>query len=324
MILRIIDRYYSLGKDIILRITYDTNGHALENEPYDLDEVLRDAEAINGILETAGEKIFIYQGLLVGNWGEMHTSRYADSSSFSCINEKINGGKCYFAVRRPDIHRQLHDGSGRLGLFDDAIFGSESDMGTYADPDNDILYEEKVAVQAPNGGEAVYGGGYIKNLSDDKIISFLQRKRVTYLNNDYDPKVLNCLREKGDLYNKISSRLGYRLFVRDVRYMKSGNVLRISVTNKGFAPVYRETESSVILTDADGNDYSVSMKLELKGKVSPDDTVTADADLSEVLNMDMKYPVKLSLMTRRSFDGKVIRYANISSDDGSVFIGELR
>ena len=42
----IIDHFYSAGKDIVLRVTYDCNGHALENEPEDLEDVLACAERI--------------------------------------------------------------------------------------------------------------------------------------------------------------------------------------------------------------------------------------------------------------------------------------
>ena len=134
----IIDHFYEQGKDIILRVTYDTNGHALENEPYYYEQVLKDAGMIRSILAAAGNKIFVYQGLLVGNWGEMHTSRYTDVPSFTGIYDQIKGfgigneislsHGCFFAVRRPDIHMQLDNNDVRLGLFDDAIFGSESDM----------------------------------------------------------------------------------------------------------------------------------------------------------------------------------------------------
>ena len=203
--LGIIDHFYGQGKDIILRVTYDTCGHALENEPYYYEQVLRDAGLVRNVLARAGSRVFIYQGLLVGNWGEMHTSRYTDAASFTGIYDRIKGlgseepseghPECFFAVRRPDIHRQLDNNDRRLGLFDDAIFASESDMGTYKDQDADPEYESSISLDSPNGGEAVYGGGYIDQLKDNEIISFLQKKRITYLNMDYDPLLLEKLKE---------------------------------------------------------------------------------------------------------------------------------
>ena len=323
-ILSIIDRFYSLRKDIILRITYDTNGHALESEPYDLEAVLKDAEMVGEILERAGEKIFVYQGLLVGNWGEMHTSRYADNSSFKSIYEKLSGKSCYYAVRRPDIHRQLAHFGGKLGIFDDAIFGSESDMGTYMDPEKDVLYECEVSKSAPGGGEAVFGGGYIRNLSEAEILDFLKKKRVTYLNSDYDPVLLNLLREKGDLFGRISRSLGYRLVVRKAVFQKKNRLLRITVINRGFAPVYRKTESILIIKYADGHETELKTDLEPGNLSDPEDQAQTEADLSCVLDKDISMPVKIYLKTLRSFDGRVIRYANTSSEDGSVYIGELR
>ena len=46
----IIDHFCNEGKDIVLRVTFDTNGHALEKEPEDIEDVLECAEKIGNLL----------------------------------------------------------------------------------------------------------------------------------------------------------------------------------------------------------------------------------------------------------------------------------
>ena len=332
--LGIIDHFYGQGKDIILRVTYDTCGHALENEPYYYEQVLRDAGLVRNVLARAGSRVFIYQGLLVGNWGEMHTSRYTDAASFTGIYDRIKGlgseepseghPECFFAVRRPDIHRQLDNNDRRLGLFDDAIFASESDMGTYKDQDADPEYESSISLDSPNGGEAVYGGGYIDRLKDNEVISFLQKKRITYLNMDYDPLLLEKLKEREGLFDSVSRRLGYRLFVRNVKFSRSKNILQINISNNGFAPLYRETKSCIILKSQGLGEKCIDIPADMGRSIMPGETESIQVCIPGGYKDGFSGTVYVYLKTVRMFDGKTIRYANICEDDGSVLLGELR
>ena len=332
--LAIIDHFYGQGKDIILRVTYDTCGHALENEPYYYEQVLKDAGMVRNVLERAGNRVFIYQGLLVGNWGEMHTSRYTDASSFTGIYERIKGlgyedhgtgcSECFYAVRRPDIHMQLDNNDRKLGLFDDAIFASESDMGTYKDKEHDPEYESRVSQDAPNGGEAVYGGGYIDLLRDNEVLYFLQKKRITYLNMDYDPVIFEKLKTRGELFDLVSRRLGYRLVVKNVKFSRAKNLLQISVANNGFAPVYRKTRSCIILKRQGYDDLYADISVDIGRSVMPGETECFQVCIPDPGKDGFSGKVSVCLKTCREFDGKTIRYANICEDDGSVLLGELQ
>ena len=326
---KVIDHFATLGKDIILRVTYDTSGHALEKEPYDIDDVLKDIDVIRDILNKKNKDVFVFQGLLVGNWGEMHTSRYTDSASLSVIYNRLidsdyGTDSCFYAVRRPDIHMQLSNQDRRLGLFDDAILSSESDMGTYKDLEKDPEYESNIAIDAPNGGEAVYGGGYINNLSDNEVLDFLRKKKITYLNHEYDPKLLNKLKENIELFGYICSHLGYRLTVSSIRYGRHDKVLSFTVKNSGFAPIYRKTNSYIVLKDKDEKTVSLTVDLELRKKVLPDDTAVCEIAIGDDVTDGLKMPVSVFLKTERSCDSRVIRYANTQTDDGSVYLGEFR
>jgi hypothetical protein len=332
-IMSIIDHFHGQGKDIILRVTYDTGGHALENEPYYYEQVLKDAEMIRHILDEAGNRVFVYQGLLVGNWGEMHTSRYTDAPSFTGIYDQIKGygigncvttsHGCFYAVRRPDIHMQLDNKDLKLGLFDDAILGSESDMGTYKDYESELEYESTVSLDAPNGGEAVYGGGYIDQLREDEVITFLRKKRITYLNMDYDPKLIERLKKKGNLFETVTRNMGYRFVIRKARYSKSDGVLQITVSNTGFAPLYRKTKSCIILRGEGADDIKIDVTDIIGRNAMPGENIIFQIVIPGIREAGFIGPVSVYLKTWREYDEKVIPFANTSEDDGSVRLGEL-
>lgn len=318
----IIDHFCNEGKDIVLRVTFDTNGHALEKEPEEIEDVLECAEKIGKLLSELGDKIFVYQGLLVGNWGEMHTTRYDDHESLGRIYEKLSRddeGVCgpYITVRRPDIHMALTKPGDRLGLFNDAIFASEDELGTYADPEIDSEYESKVSLNLPYGGETVYGNGYIKTLSDKDILNRFTKKRITYLNCDHDVKLLDHLKADDKLYGYISKHLGYRLYVSDVKYSHGSKSLTVKVSNSGFAPVYRSTKCTLYFTDSEGN----VLEQETDADLSKDSEFKAV--IPEKVFEEYKMPVKVSLKIVRRYDDREIHFVNTLIEDGRVYLGEL-
>lgn len=321
-ITEIIDRFASDGKDIVLRITYDTNGHALEKEPENIEDVLECAEKVGKLVSKLGDKIFVYQGLLVGNWGEMHTTRYDDHESLRRIYEKISSFETcdtgvYITVRRPDIHMSLAKPGDRLGLFNDAILASEDELGTYYDPETDTEYESNVSAKVPYGGETVFGNGYIKTLSDKEILSRFAKKKITYLNSDHDTELLDYLRTDEKLYGYISKHLGYRFYVSGVSFSKGSKMLCVKVINSGFAPVYRNTRSILCYTDSSGKTYEQETELDLSLGLE------LKAVIPERIFADFKMPVRVSLKTVRRFDGREIHFVNAPCEEGGVYLGEL-
>ena len=130
--------------DIILRVVYDHEGKAVEREPFFFYQVLAHLKQLVPILTEFSKDIFVYQGMLVGNWGEMHTSRFLTSDKLNALYDVLKNlvsSTTYLAVRKPVQWRSLHpEDCGRLeltrdhcGLFDDGIFGSESHLGTFGE-----------------------------------------------------------------------------------------------------------------------------------------------------------------------------------------------
>ena len=61
---------------MILRVCYDTEGKGMEREPQRIFVVQRHMQALGSLAERYADAILTVQGVFVGSWGEMHTSRF--------------------------------------------------------------------------------------------------------------------------------------------------------------------------------------------------------------------------------------------------------
>ena len=163
--------------------------------------------------------------------------------------------------------------------------GSETDLGTYAetpwgdnrkfetqgDRNQELAFQSELCRYVPNRGEAVVPNKYNDFLS---AVSTFSTMHVSYLNSDYDEKVLkkwkNYKFEMGDAfsgdsgYDYIGKHLGYRFFVNDFKGELAGlfsneATLSVFVDNTGFAGCYKplDIEFTVLGSDNYTVAYSV-------------------------------------------------------------------
>lgn len=263
-------------KRLIVRFAYDLEGKNLQYEPQSLQIILEHMEQLSGILKRYEDTIFILQGLFVGNWGEMHSTRYTSAGELRLLAQTLAdaaGEKTYLAVRTPAQWRMVtQEGrsaclAARIGLFNDGMMGSESDLGTYdmGVPNaraQELAFQERLCARVPNGGEAV-----IANTYNDfgNAVRYLETMHITYLNEGYDRAVLDKWAGASvsggvfagmDGLSYIERRMGYRLLISGVSAKRG--ILRQSVTvradfqNVGFAPLYAPPEAVVTLIDEKG------------------------------------------------------------------------
>lgn len=248
--IRKILRFFQENKqDVILRIVYDHEGKAMEKEPFFFAQVLRHLEQVGTILQEFAELIFVFQGVLIGNWGEMHTSRFLRRDKLEKMIEKLRlyrGKQTFLAVRRPMQWRMLHSSAAapaecadKMGLFNDGLFGSRTHLGTFGSESSAqtgwegawTVEEEKAFVDAlcqsvPNGGEVVYKDNYTGTLTQEEMLDELRKMHITYLNRVHDSRTLDIWKKqtyqgngvwKGkSVYQYIGAHLGYRLLVQNV------------------------------------------------------------------------------------------------------------
>ena len=269
-------------KQYIVRFLYDWGGEFEQKEPESLDIVLHHMKQLEPIFQEYQDIIFLHQGIFVGACGEMHDSRHLSDENIKQMMlqmANITSEKTYLSVRTPQQWRTLtglsevgkenllkSDLAYRLGLFNDGIMGNSLDTGTYGDSskeevgnyakwkrDEELAFQEELCKHVPNGGEVI-----IENPFNDfeNAIKDMATMHITYLNQQYDPNVLNkwaativtedsCFNGMDGL-SYVERHLGYRLLIKkaDFSYEYWPDTLTVSVTlqHVGFAPLYRQLE----------------------------------------------------------------------------------
>jgi len=277
-------------KSVILRVAYDQNGHGAEMEPDSFDVVKDHLSQLALVVGSLEQPIFIWQGFMLGNWGEMHGSKYIGKAFFdellAILYEKLSP-KTYICVRKPSHYRMIcrdftevnkNPEYKRIGLFNDAILASDTDMGTYSKEasagwgnlwarEEELDFQNQICAYAPNGGEVVFGEGYIKQFSSEEIIDLFRRMKLSYLNRLYDLKVIEEWQKtsyfcKGVwngriLYDYIAAHLGYRYHIKNASMTMLRDIgdgpkgeLTIEVENLGFANAYEEIQLVLMLENA--------------------------------------------------------------------------
>ncbi len=262
----ILSAFAESNVDMILRIVYDTQGKGIENEPASFSQVTAHVRQIGAVLLKYAEYISVFQGLFVGSWGEMHTSKFLSEKHLRQITEALlesTEGRIKIAFRTPTHLRRIaasgDDLYGKIGFFDDAMLADETHLGTFgmqtqeeagwANPwcaGEEIAFLEKASYDVPFGGEVLSGA---KALSAAEILKQLSLLHVSYLNCMHDAACLESWKElpceQGvSVYDYVGAHLGYRFVVESAEIVKKGKEysLDISIANKGFACCPKELE----------------------------------------------------------------------------------
>lgn len=335
------------GQEMIVRITYDTEGKGLEREPDSLEQVLRHMRQVGPVLRSFSGRIHTLQGLFIGSWGEMHGSRYLSDEGLRLLAKTLWDaveGSCYLSVRTPRQRRVLEQSGvdiNKVGVFIDGLFGSETHLGTFgveADPARrectwlpamELAYMNEDCAKAPNGGETVLG----EWVPGERIIQTLERMHLTYLNRVYDGGVLERWRQEiyqggQSLYDYVGSRLGYRFVLKTVRMKirRGRREILLSGENQGFGNLLRESRvwlyglrnGKVCFRsplDADPSGWDSKMKFTCRCLLP-----------GHAARLARSQPYELYLMMKRE-DGETIRFANAPAGDmvhlGALFGWEL-
>ena len=334
------------NKDIILRVVYDREGKGIEHEPSLLSRILAHISQFETVIQRYRDRIVFFEGMLVGNWGEMHGSRFLTRKNMLQLNEALerSAAGIFRAVRRPAHWRMLHqempsDGTA-AALYNDAIFGSDTDLGTFAandciseeweeqwSKDRELEFEELLGEFVPQCGEAVCGEEY-GDQTLESTVERLRKMHLTCLNGVYDDRILNRWKEwtwsapdawQGiNGYDYIGRHLGYRFCVRSADIHQDAKLceLNLTVENIGFSGFYQEAEAWLVLTDEEGRKNEYLTDWDVKAwKSGQKKSLTWHIPRSEG---------KMYLFVRRKWDHETIQFANPSTEQGWVLIGDLK
>lgn len=255
-------------KGIILRIVYDIKGQGMENEPSSIKIVKSHMKQLGSIIcehmskkESLPGKILVHQGLFVGSWGEMHSSKFLSEARMKELSDtflEATKGSCPIAVRKPVQLRQLScqktASNINFTLFNDAIFGSETDLGTYGTirksalsenserektpwaREDELSWQQSFMQQSFCGGEVLGGMNTVSESSGNtdypqrtldwhQVVADLAKMHVSYLNSIYSKEILDDWKAHRIMWNRkeiseydyIGRHMGYRFTVTQVK-----------------------------------------------------------------------------------------------------------
>lgn len=308
---RILTWFEKHSREVILRITYDTEGKGMEHEPSLIKNVAGHMRQLGPVIAAHADNIIVHQGIFVGSWGEMHDSKFLSENAVCELYETLVsacGNKVRIAVRTPMQHRFImkyltrYMGTGnadtdtdnaymdtdilRPALYNDAILSSEDDMCTYAGGRAAWAdYQDEVCAYAVCGGEAIHDNP----LNDyDNAVKELANMHVTYLNRQYDMAVLDKWRSNNG-YDYIGTHLGYRFVVTDTAAGRDaeeetgsktqtggGSIyINVRIANRGFACVYDRVRLLAEFRGKDGGCISRAEVMSDMSRIKPGDECTA-------------------------------------------------
>lgn len=285
---------------LILRFVYDWEGQGAMHEPSSISIILRHMEQLSPLLKRYSGLIYILQGLFIGSWGEMHNTRYSGISDLTLLAGTLascSAPETFIALRCPWHWRVIFKTysplsysdllhavpQARFCLFNDAIMGSETDMGTYGTLPrsasvsltdklcryDELAFQQMLCRYVPNGGEV------LKNspLNDVKpALKTMAAMHLSYLNSSYDRNVLDKWRRSSSALSKIfrghsdfdyiAAHLGYRYVLADSRltrdrYSPDIAQLHLTIINNGFSACYRPLDVSLVLRHKESGDQLI-------------------------------------------------------------------
>jgi hypothetical protein len=270
------------GGSLILRFLYDWDGKGLSAEPRMIETILGHIRQAGTIVREYSDAIFLHQGLFTGSWGEMHGTRYSSVSDMSRLlmaqRDAFGPGMtlCVRTIGQLQSLEALPGCSKSIGLYNDGMMGSESDLGSYAsdgykaDREEALKLQSRICLHVPNGGEAVYNARYS---AFPEALRSLRLMRVSYLNRFHDTRALKLWSDTHILtpgiwhgmngFDYIERHLGYRYVIRDVSMDKAlfKNKIQVKavIENIGFAPAYHKLSPRLTLCLKDAPDRTSYM-----------------------------------------------------------------
>lgn len=265
------------GFKVIFRAAYGFDSSAEYGDPNSMDRILRHIAQIKPILTRYRNTLLSVQAGFLGPWGEWHHSNLGDDEGIptATVANALVEALCdavpeevSIAVRRPRFIRWLDPQRidlNRIAFHNDGLLASDSDLGTYDDPDytreEELSFMENRAFPVANGGEMPSVSSFTEPSTTYSTFEHLQ---LTYLNRNYNKAVLADWATQSyhevNFLTLIQQKLGYRWFIRDARLPRHFRVnqkitLTVRLMNTGFAAIAFPVHAELVLTFADGTQH---------------------------------------------------------------------
>lgn len=278
----ILEKIKQRNNTIILRFVYD--GHAselIENgkkvEPQQ-DMVLTHIQQLSPVFQKYASTINVIQVGFYGLWGESYYNTDASKrpeyykQTVQALLDATDGTQITIAVRTTEYMTWCQDltATDRIGLFNDAIGGSETDLGTYINRESETNWLMNNTEHTFYGGEAI-----LDTVSPDSIegigpyntgmffIDEAYKLHMSYLNYEWNQALHDIWKTQmytGDspeyqdqsIFTYVEDHLGYRLQLMDtpvITEAKSTFSIPVSIRNIGFANPVRDKRADILIVD---------------------------------------------------------------------------
>jgi hypothetical protein len=278
------------GQTVIFRGTYDVIG-ADEPEPHDINIILGHIEQICPILSKNSDIIYSVQAGMLGAYGEWHSSYYEDPATgyiSADVQKKIVDAflaglpsSITVAVRRPTFIRSINGNTmvsaatafgssltARVGLHNDALLSTATDMNTYSDKaytrQDELDWSNRISRYIPFFGEANFLSEYCEPNTAVQLLDYLN---IQGMSPTYHPDVISYFKSTqyrdDTTFDYIAKKLGYRFVLKEAAVNTNtwqGNFLHIKLQfiNDGFANLLRATDFYAVISDGD-NTYTAKI-----------------------------------------------------------------
>lgn len=261
---------------VIFRAAYGFHENGREAES--LDQMGEHIHQIADILNEYKDNILVVQAGMLGEYGEWHSGLYLKGDEEDQKENRLYILKKWeeyldenikAAVRRPRFVREAEAAGvliGRLGIHNDALLSTDSDMYTYDDPDKnraqEIEWMETKLISQINGGEMpALGERNLPEIADQEF----KKLHLSYLNLKYNEEIINLWDSQtiNDINAKeyLGSHLGYRFHISALelqesftnRQLSKGKAaITITLKNTGYAPVSSKYKMYITFSSENG------------------------------------------------------------------------
>jgi len=294
-----LDKIRNAGLKAIVRFAYTDNMTGTD-APYSI--IVQHLDQLKTVFETNKDVIAFVQAGLIGAWGEWHDS---SNGLATTDNERLVLNKLLSVlpegimvqVRTPGMKQQIfnttvpvgtdiaysNENRARVGHHNDCFLTGGTDYGTYSNVTAEKQYISNEALYVPTGGETCPpSAGYDPSCNEGR--NEMKLLKWTYLNLDWYPATINAWKTSG-CFDEFQTNLGYRLALVNSKISKqaavnSGLPVSISITNKGYAPLYNRKITYLVLKNkTTGLYYEKEMAVDLR-TCKPEGTLAVNENVS--------------------------------------------
>ena len=265
-------RIRDAGVKCVLRFAYtDTEGGT--DAPYEI--VAQHLDQLAAVFGENQDVIAFVQAGFIGPWGEWHNSSNGlDTPDYmKKVLEKLLSvvpADIMVQVRTPHYKQEIFNTSepvdrsiaysddyrARVGHHNDCFMAGPTDYGTYLNVEAEKAFIGDEGLFVPTGGETCPPQDGAPGCTE--AAETMKMLRWTYLNLDWYKPTIDAWKSSG-CFDEFQRNLGYRLVLVSATLPERIAVgedldLNIEITNKGYAPLYNEKITSLVLKSVDAND----------------------------------------------------------------------